>query len=561
MRPTSPCKNSVRNRRIMSVWFPRLAVERALLEKNNHVEAPAVAVAEVSNSRILVSLTASAEKQGLHVGMSLHDALAIFPTLITCTSNAIADTKFLIRLRLFADKYSPFVADDSYSGLVADVTGCAHLFGGEECLLDHVEQDYCSLGLTTRTGMADTLGAAWALARYARFIPERRHTSDDIDQEARATRSRSNKRWRWPKTRPAQRTSISHAGVSRLSPPGGTKDSLSPLPLAALRLPRTTVEEMARLGFRSIGHLLKLRGDQITQRFGSKTAERIDQALGIRFEPVSAARREPRFAVRLSLPEPVGLQDDILAGLDRLLSELCNRLKSTGYTARRALFELRRADGGYNIVQAELAKPDNSPGRFQPLLAMKLDTVDVGEGIDALRLEATLTEPVLDGRPNDILEMAEANINATGADVTLDDLISRLGARVGMEAITRFHPADSHIPEKSAAVMSAAWSKPELNWKEPSNIRPAFLFKPEFVLAPDTPLPPKEFRWQRNFVPASTVGPERLMPEWWLDDPNWRSGTRDYWRVVTKCGRRLWMFYAHGTEFASKGWFCHGDFD
>jgi protein ImuB len=60
-------------------------------------------------------------------------------------------------------------------------------------------------------------------------------------------------------------------------------------------------------------------------------------------------------------------------------------------------------------------------------------------------------------------------------------------------------------------------------------------------------------------VAKSARGPERIAPEWWLDDPEWRSGVRDYWRVETQQGDRLWLFFAHGAAMSS-GWFCHGSF-
>ena len=55
------------------------------------------------------------------------------------------------------------------------------------------------------------------------------------------------------------------------------------------------------------------------------------------------------------------------------------------------------------------------------------------------------------------------------------------------------------------------------------------------------------------------LGPERIAPEWWLDDPEWRSGVRDYWVVTTDRGDRLWLFYGHGATLSS-GWFCQGSF-
>jgi protein ImuB len=142
----------------------------------------------------------------------------------------------------------------------------------------------------------------------------------------------------------------------------------------------------------------------------------------------------------------------------------------------------------------------------------------------------------------------------------MDDLVGRLGARIGLEAITRLHPADSHIPEKTSKVVAAAWSEPVSDWPEVHAPRPILLWRPEIVLAEDTPAPPLSFRWRRQEHRVVAVqGPERIAPEWWLDEPDWRTGVRDYWQVVTETGARLWMYYAHGGTMSS-GWFCQGDF-
>ena len=86
------------------------------------------------------------------------------------------------------------------------------------------------------------------------------------------------------------------------------------------------------------------------------------------------------------------------------------------------------------------------------------------------------------------------------------------------------------------------------------------MWRPELVSAEDTPDLPLEFRWrQRRFRTQAGLGPERIAPEWWLDEPDWRTGVRDYWRVTTEDGLQLWLYYAHGGTMSS-GWFCHGQF-
>ena len=145
-------------------------------------------------------------------------------------------------------------------------------------------------------------------------------------------------------------------------------------------------------------------------------------------------------------------------------------------------------------------------------------------------------------------------------NTALDDLIGRIGARIGLEAIMRVHPADSHIPEKTSKRLAAAWSEPALDWPGAPTPRPLMIWRPEPVTAEDAPAPPLSFRWRRRDLTAAAItGPERISPEWWLDEPDWRSGVRDYWQVTTSCGERLWLYYAHGGTMSS-GWFCQGSF-
>ena len=199
-----------------------------------------------------------------------------------------------------------------------------------------------------------------------------------------------------------------------------------------------------------------------------------------------------------------------------------------------------------------------------PVAAMRVDV----EGLhgDALRLTAPLTEPVQARSHKGHLDAAGA-VSARLAEGTgLDDLVGRLGARVGLEAITRLHPADSHIPEKTATVQPAAWSRPAGSWPRPPTPRPELIWLPEPLAAADGGAlsgraPPGLFRWRRRLHRrAAAIGPERIAPEWWLDDPRWRSGVRDYWQVTTEAGERLWLYHAHGGQL-SGGWFCQGSFD
>ncbi|PPB82303.1 protein ImuB [Albidovulum inexpectatum] len=548
----------MRNRRILSLWFPRLGAERLLRQMRTLPPEAFAIVGEQAGRQTLTSLSVGAESRGLYRGQPLAEARAICPELVTRPQNLQAERAFLAALRRWAGRFSPWIGEEPPDSLIVDLTGAAHLFGGEDGVLQTVETDCARLGLTVRAAIADTVGAAWALARHADMPAPTGRNGDSIDQEARATRSRAARR-HWLKggapPLPAARAITS----SRIAAPGQTRQALAPLPLAALRLPPNIVDGLARLGLRHVGDLLGMARAPLARRFGPALIRRLDQALGLEPEPISPARQPLHFAVRLTFPDPIGLPEDITAGLDRLLPALCRRLQDQGHGARRLRLQLFRTDRSVQELTFGLARPSADPMLMRSVLNVRIASIAPGFGIDVMRLEAAETEPYQPRQHRGPLAGTDGPAPAAQAEA-MSLLISRLGARIGMEAITRLAPADSHIPEKSALILPAAWSEPADHWPHPHAPRPAVLFRPEPVQAADIPGVPRQFRWRRqDLVTASATGPERIAPEWWLDDPEWRSGTRDYWRVETTSGIRLWLFFAHGADIAG-GWFCHGVF-
>jgi protein ImuB len=551
-------------RRILSLWFPRLAAERVVRAEPQLAGQPLAVVADVRGALVLASLSLAAEAAGLRRGMTLGDARAICPDLATRPVDPLSAAAFLAALGRWAGRFSPWVAEETAEegagALVLDVTGCAQLFGGEAALVAEVEGQAAAFGLSPRLGLADTLGAAWAVARFAGTGVAAAHSGDAIDQEARATRSRAQKRrWECGGVSPAGAPA---AEVCRIVPPGAAISHIGPLPVAALRLEPDEVAALQALGLRRVAEAAALPRARLARRVGPGVARRLDQAFGRAPEPVSPARAAPVFALRLTFPEPIGLEADVLAGIDRLLPALCARLRAAGQGARQVRLTLTRTDRGAEVRQVGLARPADTPEAIRPLLALKTGGIDAGFGIEVMRLEAVAVEP-LSARQHRGQLAAAAGAAARGAGGEaegMSDLLGRIGTRLGLEALTRLHPADSHIPEKSTTVMAAGFSAPATGWPPPAAPRPVLIFPPEPLTGTDGATPPATFVWRRRpRRRTAAFGPERIAPEWWLDDPAWRSGPRDYWRVETGEGTRLWIFEALGGE-APAGWFAQGLF-
>ena len=540
-------------RRFLSLWFPRLGAERALRARRTAPPGPFVTVAEAGGALSLAALSAEAEAAGLAPGQKLAAARAVCPGLVTDPADPPGEAAFLAALARWAWRFSPLVGQSPPDGLTLDITGCAHLWGGEAAMAGAIAEGAAALRLTARLGLADTPGAAAALARHAGRAGAGAPAGNLINREARATRSRA-----------ARRTAAAVPAVAGLAvaPAGRTHAALAPLPVAALGLEAEAISALAALGLRRIGDLAGMPRAALARRFGQALVDRLDAALGARPAPISPLAPAPAFAVRLSLPEPIGRAGDIAAALEtRLLPVLARRLAEAGRGARRLRLEATRADHGMARIEAGLARASAAPARLGAVLRPRLEEIDPGFGIERLRLVAVLTEPAVPRQHEGHAEAGRAAAARAYGGAALDDLLGRIGARIGLEAITRLHPGESHIPEKAALTLAAAWSDPAPeDWPAPPAPRPLTLFRPEPVTAPAIPGPPGHFRWRgQSHATRAATGPERIAPEWWLDEPDWRSGVRDYWRVETARGARLWLFYAHGAAMPA-GWFCQGVF-
>jgi protein ImuB len=485
-------------RRVVSLWFPRLASDRAL--RLRPVDGPFALTLKQNNANRIYCLNAAATQHGLHQGMAYADARAFCPNLTSRIAQPEQDQRFLHALRRWATRYCPWVGLEGEDGLVMNITGSAHLFGGEAAMLSDMRMRLMRAGISTQIGLADTRGAAWALAHYGEGT----------------------------------------------APSGEALPTLAPLPVAALRIEDSVSVTLQRLGLHSIGDLAKAARAPLTRRFGPGLLVRLDQALGTQPEDISPYADPPHYAIRMTLPDPIGMLPDVMTGVERLLVQLCAKLKAQEVGARILCVTLRRVDQEQQQVEVRLARPLRDPHRILPLFERGLGDVDAGFGIDQLRLEATQVEA---------LPVQQIDHVSGGGKDKLDDLISRLGTRIGLENIQRFLPADSHIPERSFSVAPAAYSDPAQGWAS-MQPRPICLFPPE-PIAGAGPRPPSRFRWRRmSLTTGRATGPERIAPEWWLEDEKWRSGLRDYWRVETREGRRLWLFYTPQNP----GWFVQGEF-
>lgn len=470
-------------------------------------------------ARRLAAVSPAAAALGLHVGQKVTDARARVPELVLVDANPEADGQALTALVDWCVRFSPAVAPDAPDSLFLDITGVAHLWGGEAELMADFRDRLGRDGLGVRLAVADTPGAAWALAHYGRD------------------------------------------GV--IAPPGGQGALLAPLPPDALRLDEAAAAQIRRLGLRRIGQLMDLPRAPFGKRFGAAALTRLDQALGRSAEALRYRRPPTPWFARLAFFEPISAPEDMARVTTDVTARLCARLEAEGQGARRFEVAFHRVDGTSLPVSVGLSLAGRDAVRIARLFHPRLETVDPGFGIESVTIAAYEVEPVA-GR--------QVRLDAAGS-VAVEDglapLVDRLANRLGPERVWRAAPVESHVPER--AVRRAAplgHAPPVPDW--PADLpRPIRLFRrPEpleqvVALTPDEP--PRRFRWRgRLHEVRRAEGPERIGEEWWARDIADISVThlRDYYRVEDAEGGRFWLFRAglYGDPQTPPKWWLHGLF-
>jgi protein ImuB len=479
-------------------------------------------VGKIKNALRLVALDETAERLGLSPGQTLADARAMIPSLAVADDDPAADAALLERIADWAERYTPLVALDD-GGLFLDITGAAHLFGGEATLAGDVAARLAAQGFAAEAAIADSPGAAWAAARYAARDP----------------------------------------GASLVVPEGEASAMLAPLPLAALRLDPETVSALDRVGLKRVGQVIGAPRPPLAARFGAAFVRRLDQALGVEEEAIGPRRPPPVLIAERRFADPIVREVDIAATLASLAATLGENLERHGLGARRLELALFRVDGAVARIAVGAAKPVRGPKLVATLFREKLagagDELDAGFGFDMARLS------VLEAAPQNPLDM-----DLTGevlAETDLDELIDRIGARLGPERVTRIQARDSHTPERAEIQTSAdGGSTPAVPSPAPSSDfpieRPLRLFahpEPVEAIAEVPDGPPVRFRWRRAvYRIARAEGPERIAAEWWRED----ALTRDYFRVEDAAGHRFWLYREglFGRESNTPRWYLHGVF-
>jgi protein ImuB len=496
-------------KRFVTIWFPHLRTDWFALRHPALKQLPFV-LASPDHGRMMITATnILAQAQGIAIGMAVADARVLIHSLQTLDDQPELADKLLNRIAAWCIRYTPIVAVDLPDGLLFDVTGCAHLWGGERLYLENIITRLKTLGFNTRAAMADTIGTAWAVARFGQESPI-------IESEQQ-------------------------------------RAALLSLPPAALRLEADTILRLEKLGLREVRNFIALPRPALLRRFGQHLLRRLDQAVGNEEEWIQPVQPVVPYQERLPCMEAIVTATGIEIALQRLLETLCRRLQQEQKGLRTAVFKCYRVDGKIESITIGTNRPSHNTLHLFKLFEIKIPTIEPASGIELFILEAPKVEVAQPAQEN--LWKSNRGLEDTG----LSELLDRLAGKIGADHIHRYVPDEHYWPERSVKLAASLNEKSIITWNTGRPRPLQLLSQPEKieVSAPVPDYPPMLFRYKgklHKIIKAD--GPERIEQEWWLQ----QGQHRDYYYVEDEEGSRYWLFRLGHYSDKSYQWFVHGFF-
>jgi protein ImuB len=455
--------------------------------------APLVTTRRDGQRMVIAAACPAAQALGIQSAMPVTQARALVPGLDVRPAEPEAESAVLTSLALFvARRWTPVAAISDPAGLFLDLTGVAHLFGGEERMCRRILRFCARAGFSARIAVAGTAGAAHALARHA-------------------------------------------PGPITLCPSSEEGDMIAGLPLTALRIGEDVAAAARRLGIEQVGALADMPRAPLSRRFGATLLTRLDQALGRVPEPLDPIVPVDPPCASLRLVEPISTAEAIAEVVRDLMQTLLRSLEESGLAARALTLICLRVDGEEQRIGIGTARATRDGPHLLRLLCAKIEKIEPGFGIEAMRLLAGRCEP-LGPQPID----GELAGQRPAPDIVplVDSLCGRLGAR----CLYKMDAVESDVPERAlrrVGPLAATSSWPD--WA-----RPVRLLVPaervDSVLAELPDHPPRRFAWRgRLYRVARADGPERIYGEWWKHSGE-ADAVRDYFQIEDEAGHRFWLY-------------------
>jgi protein ImuB len=506
-KPKKQCKMS---KRYMSIWFCYLSTDWQVLRRPELKGLPFVFAFPVKGRLLVISLNAEAKNLGICSGMAVADAKAMVPDLKVLDDKPGRAAKLLQGLGEWCIRYAPLVALDSPDGLIMDVSGCTHLWGGEHAYLNEIKNRLQSKGYQVSVAIADTIGAAWAVARYGKG--------------------------------------------NHVIRTGEQTDALLTLPAASLRLETVVLDRLQKLGLCQVGSFISMPRSNLRRRFGESLLLRIQQATGQEEEQIIPICLPATYQERLPCMEPIRTAIGIKIAIQKLLEGLCKQLGAQGLGIRSGLLQCFRLDGQVERVEVGTNRASHNISHLFKLFEIKISQIRPALGIELFVMEALRVEEM------DLVQEKLWSAKPGMDDAGVAELLDRLAGKVGTATIHRYLPQAHYWPEQSIKLANSILEKPDLLWKTDRPRPTQLLSRPERVevTAPIPDYPPMLFIYKGKVHQVKKAdGPERIEREWWID-----KGThRDYYNVEDQDGQRYWLFRSgHYNGEKPQQWFIHGFF-
>jgi protein ImuB len=591
--------------RILCIWLPNWPIQRLVAVRPELNGRPVVLHArDARRGQCVAACSAAARTHGARVGMPLAEATALLERsrvegggsragFHIETHDPQADREALLQLAEWCERFSPIVGLESAeqpASLFLDVTGLGPLFGGEAALAETVAAEFQQRGYVVRVTIADTIGAAWAVARFGITNYELRITKGEGEGEGEEKDVVSS-----DGSCCVLSTQYSVPFPLAVVPPDQNLIALAPLPVEALRLPDNTVDLLHQLGVFQIEQLLRLPRASLLSRFGDELLQRVDQASGAVKELIVAHRPPPEFQAQWLLEHPTDRRETVEYIVEQLVERVAAMLaqhnrgavqiecrldctlecgdssplslstdddrsepasiqkeKTKAATSRRTPKSLH--------IHVGLFRPTAAPRHLMELVRMQLERLALPGPVGRVGVQAVMTA-ALENRQGQLFAD-----HARQAAEQLALLVDRVSNRLGRECVVQPRLQADAQPERACRYLSLTGrrnaAKKNGQRRSSSHAPPAPLQRPLQLLSPPVSLevvsvvpdgPPVRFQYQhRQHHVARHWGPERIETGWWRG----RSVRRDYYRVETETGIRFWLF----RQLEDGRWFLHGEF-
>src|SRR5260221_3136298 len=387
---------SINRRRILSLWLPRLPIDRIQrqLARTSYAPAnndPSVVVAKQNNALQIFAVDDAAARLGLDEGLPFDNAGDICPQLRVFDDDEAADAKTLKDIADWCDRFTPLVALDSPHGLFLDITGCAHMFGGEAALMRMVCGVLSAQGFTVSAAIAGTSVCARTMTRHVH---------------------------------------------GRIVGDGEEADAVQPLPVSALGADDAITRGLRRAGLKTIGDVASRAPHEITARFGAGFTTLLEHALGQGDAPISPRKPLPDYIVEKRFAEPVATEGVISATLSTLAGMLVEAMGQQAKGARRLEASFFRTDGAVRAIMVDTGRPVTRCEVIDRLFRERLhalhDPLDPRFRFGLLRPSASRTEIV-------VQEQRDLDTHVHDND-ELAALIDRIAARIGGKTVVLAFP-------------------------------------------------------------------------------------------------------------------------